>query len=352
MAALFAFWHTDTMTTAIWTAMNWMREAELTSAYPEHIDPFWRRGRSGELLADDGLALHYRLFLPPGADTLVVLCAGRTESVIKYQELIFDLGRRNLAVAVLDHRGQGLSGRESADPHHGHVRSFDHYVQDFALFMGQVIEPLGFKRHWLLAHSMGGCIGALYLARHEHPFERCVMSAPMFAIHTSPFPRWLARGLARVQSLGHDKRGLPGYIVTGKAYQRQPFADNRLTHSRVRFEHYQDWYEEYQRAQMGSPTAHWLAAAFGAMAQAIAEAGKISIPVQVLVAGDDAIVARDGQQAFVQGLQQGQCHVIDGAWHELLVESDDYRNQALDLAWQFFTRSGAAAPGPGGHDGR
>ncbi|WP_341501750.1 alpha/beta fold hydrolase [Gallaecimonas sp. GXIMD4217] len=319
--------------------MNWMKEAELASAYRKEIDPFWRQGREGTLVADDGLGLHYRLFEPAGAETLVVISAGRTESVIKYQELIFELGRRGLAVAVLDHRGQGLSGRESHDGNHGHVRSFDHYVTDFRLFMEQVVKPLGYRRHWLLAHSMGGCIAALYLARHSHPFERCVMSAPMFAIHTHPFPRWLAKAMTRLQSRHHQRLGRPGYVITGKAYARLPFEDNRLTHSRVRFEHYQDWYEEYTEAQLGAPTAHWLDAAFGAMAEAIALAPKIGIPVLVLIAGEDRIVARDGQDAFLAGLQDGQGRIIEGAWHELLVEADAYRDQALSLAWSFLNEA-------------
>src|ERR1700694_1956475 len=51
----------------------------------------------------------------------VCLFGGRTEFIEKYFEVIADLRRRGFAVATMDWRGQGGSGRMLRNPNKGHV---------------------------------------------------------------------------------------------------------------------------------------------------------------------------------------------------------------------------------------
>ncbi|WP_417359935.1 alpha/beta fold hydrolase [Gallaecimonas pentaromativorans] len=314
----------------------WLTEAQFERLYPDAIRGYFDAGQQGHLEGLDGVSLHYRLFLPEGASTLLVLSSGRTESVIKYQELIFELGQKGIAVAALDHRGQGLSGRLTGDSELGFVEDFDHYGADLDHFVQKVVVPLGYARHWLLAHSMGGCISALYLERYPHPFEKVVMTSPMFAINTAPFPLWVARGMARWQSLQDEKRGQPRYVPTAGPYQRRPFENNELSHSTLRFERNLDWLDELPGARLGGPSAQWLNAAFLAMEKAIANAVNIKVPVLVIAAGDDKVVSLAGQRAFVDALPDGRLDIVAGGWHELLLESDDYRLLTLATLWSFF----------------
>ncbi|RMF09051.1 MAG: hypothetical protein D6773_02080, partial [Alphaproteobacteria bacterium] len=76
--------------------------------------------------ADDGLAIRFGLWRPRGVvqGTMLVV-HGRTEFIEKYYETIHDCLDRSLAVATFDWRGQGLSGRGTADPYKDHQDSFD-----------------------------------------------------------------------------------------------------------------------------------------------------------------------------------------------------------------------------------
>ncbi|WP_115719282.1 alpha/beta fold hydrolase [Gallaecimonas mangrovi] len=314
----------------------WLTEAQFQNQYPGDIRHYFDAGQQGQLQGVDGVTLHYRLFLPEGASTLLVLSSGRTESVIKYQELIYELGQKGVAVAALDHRGQGLSSRMTEDSHLGYVDDFEHYAADLDHFVQKVVVPLGYEQHWLLAHSMGGCISALLLERYPHPFKKVVMVSPMFAIHTNPFPQWVARSMARWQSQQDKKRGQPRYVPTAGPYLRRAFEDNELSHSKVRYERCMDWLDEIPGARLGGPSAQWLNAAFLAMDKAIANACNIKVPVLVIAAGDDKVVSLEGQQAFVAALPNGRLDRVAGGWHELLLESDEYRLVTLATLWAFF----------------
>lgn len=315
----------------------WMTETQLAGHGAEAVSDYFRNGQEGQLCTADGLRLHYRLFLPAKAQTMLVLANGRTETVGKYQELIYELGQLGIAVAAMDHRGQGLSERQSADQQLGHVLAFDDYVTDLNHFVSTVVLPLGFSRHWLLAHSMGSCISALYLARYHHPFSKVVMTSPMFGIATKPFPGPVARALARVQSWLDQRRGQPRYLPTTGPYQPAPFADNGLTHSPLRYQRAVEYLQEQPQSRLGGPSAQWLNAAFQAMQQALVVAKDIRVPVLVIVAEADPIVTRKAQQQFAQALPDGRLILIDGGWHELLLESDDKRQQTLDALLAFFS---------------
>jgi lysophospholipase len=77
----------------------------------------------------------------------------------------------------------------------------------------------------------------------------------------------------------------------------------------------------------------------------IKEAGNITIPVLVLQAGADTAVTPQGQNRFCEKLKQdtgrpcygGQPIRLEGAKHELLIESDDYRIPAITQILDFFS---------------
>lgn len=88
-------------------------------------------------------------------DRVIVVCPGRIESYIKYAELAYDLFHLGFDVLIIDHRGQGLSGRMLPDTHRGHVDNFSDYVDDLAAFWQQEVQPGPWRKRYILAHSMG-----------------------------------------------------------------------------------------------------------------------------------------------------------------------------------------------------
>ena len=332
-------------------------EAQLADpAQAEAIEQFWARvGQPGTLTGQGGLALAtMRLPQPDLAreQGAVVISSGRTETMLKYKELAHDLWRNGYSVYLIDHRGQGLSAREPAvadQPQKGHVGRFDDFVDDLRLFVRSQVAPAGHRNVFLLGHSMGGAIAALLL---ETPgpeaalFRAAVLSSPMLAIQglggrpadtlSCPLAK-AAAGLGFASS----------YVLRGGGYQPKSFADNQYTRSALRYERLLKQMAQASEAQLGSPTWGWTAQACDAAQRARSQGARLRTPVLVLVAGADQIVHADGARTFCAGVAEvaaatgcdgrgGGPVVVDGAQHELFIETDDKRGRAVGEALRFF----------------
>ncbi|MGL5360263.1 MAG: alpha/beta fold hydrolase [Shewanella sp.] len=295
---------------------------------------FWRTVVQGRLTAADGISLAYMVAHHPKARASIVLSSGRVESYLKYQELAFDLHQQGYSVFAIDHRGQGLSDRMTANPHQGYVRRFGDYVDDFALFIEQVVLTQAQGRLYLLGHSMGGAIGTLYLQQFPGVFRAAAFSAPMYGIKL-PMPKGFIRWLAN--KLDRSRHGAANYVLGGQDYCAVSFKDNELTHSETRYQAYRALYAEQPVLQLGSPTNHWLIEALDAADACVLATSEIDTPILILQAGDDGIVDNAAQWRAMSS--RCQIRVIEGASHELFIEKDAYREQALNFALDWFERS-------------
>jgi lysophospholipase len=89
----------------------------------------------------------------------VLLLPGRTECVEKYGRAAGDLVARGFSVITIDWRGQGLADRALPDRREGHVGDFSEDQQDLDAMLAEATRA-GLPQPWfMLAHSMGGCIG-------------------------------------------------------------------------------------------------------------------------------------------------------------------------------------------------
>jgi lysophospholipase len=216
-------------------------EAAFEIEYRDRVLPYWNKGKVGTFEGKDQLRIAYRTFLiedrqhEKGA---IVISSGRTEGLIKYQELINDLGRQGYSIYIHDHRGQGFSDRVIRDPASsqiGHVDSFDDYVADLKQFVNSVVMPRQHKRRFLLAHSMGGAIASLYLERYANDFAAAVLSSPMH----EPSTGWVTLPVACAVADWKDVAGMERSYALGKGpYDAAEAFDARTnvyTHSQVTF---------------------------------------------------------------------------------------------------------------------
>lgn len=130
------------------------------------LTDFWRQRDEAEFTGVDDIPVRFVRFRAQHHDRVVVICPGRIESYVKYAELAYDLFHLGFDVLIIDHRGQGRSGRLLADPHLGHVNRFNDYVDDLAAFWQQEVQPGPWRKRYILAHSMGGAISTLFLQHH------------------------------------------------------------------------------------------------------------------------------------------------------------------------------------------
>ncbi|MFE8712728.1 alpha/beta fold hydrolase [Aeromonas allosaccharophila] len=317
------------------------READVPTLYRQTLHDFWRQHAvEGEFKGKDGVTIRYAALRQAKVDRAILIVNGRVESYLKYQELAWDLWRQGYSLYLIDHRGQGMSGRMLDDPQKGYVDQFDDYVVDLKQFHDQVIIADQPAKLFLLAHSMGGAISARYLERWPDDIKAAVLSSPMLGINLGGLPKWLAKGLAATLGTVGGWIGEPPYGPGQGPYQDDGFADNGLTHSHSRYQAFRQLYEQYPQIKLGGATAHWIYQGITGADAAIAGAGAIKTPLLVLQAGDDKIVDNAAQDRFctLAKCEGGKPQRIEGAWHELLMETDDKRQPALTAMAEFFAR--------------
>jgi lysophospholipase len=266
----------------------------------------------------------------------VLFLNGRTEYMEKYAEVVEELNQRGFEVYSCDWRGQGLSDRMLADSQKGHVACFEDYLDDLDQLMAIVQQRRAPAPFILLGHSMGGHIALRFLERYPERFVRVILTSPMIDIQLPRFlPRSLLRWLARIAT----RKGLQGAYVPGaggfKARDRR-FEGNPLTSDRNRFERNVAMIERDPRLAVGGVTYGWLDAAMQSIDRVVAPAfaRSLRVPLLMVTAAEEQIVCRRAQEDFCR--QAFDCRIvcIEGARHEVLVETDARRAQF----WSAFDR--------------
>ena len=316
-------------------------EADVATLHQQTLPDFWRQHAvESAFKGKDGITIRYAALRQAKVDRAILIVNGRVESYLKYQELAWDLWRQGYSLYLIDHRGQGLSERLLTDQEKGYVDQFDDYVLDLKQFHDEVIAQDQPAKLFLLAHSMGGAISARYLERWPDDIEAAVLSSPMMGINLGGLPKWLAKGLAATIGTVGGWLGEPPYGPGQGPYESHDFADNGLSHSEARYQAFRELYEQHPQIKLGGATAHWIYQGLTGADAAVAEAGAIKTPLLVLQAGDDGVVDNAAQDRFctIAKCEGGKPLRIEGAWHELFIESDDKRQPALTAMVDFFAR--------------
>ena len=312
--------------------MSWTftSETNLATTFATQINPFWQsQVTESEFVGKDDIPVRYAYCIPDNAKASIVISSGRIESYLKYKEFIYDLFQNGFAVFILDHRGQGLSGRMTHDPQHGYVASFDDYVDDLITFVESIVKPLQQGSLHLVCHSMGGAIGALTLLRVPTLFTKAVLASPMFGIKPA-LPNWVANGLIRTGlAVNRMKKRDSGYFFGQTPYIAFPYSLNKLTHSKTRYTLFRELYDEEQEIQLGGVTTEWLQAAHEAMNTIENSAKAITTPSLILSADGDSIIDNKRQRLVAQQIPNAILEIIPRAYHELFTESDEIRDRTL-----------------------
>ncbi|ELN6934287.1 alpha/beta fold hydrolase [Vibrio navarrensis] len=300
------------------------------------IAALWQQRQEGYFKSSDKTKLYWCKLTDPKHSKAVMLVNGRIESSWKYQELLFDFYRQGYDVYSYDHRGQGLSDRLVQDSDIGHVYEFDDYVRDLASVV-QHFALEGYQQRHLVSHSMGGAIATRYLQTYpHHPFDKLVLSAPMFGIN---LPWYLSPVAIAVSQILTAVYPTPTYAPGHQPYYAKPFEDNPLSQSKARYHWFRQLYTDKPELQVGGPSTRWVWQGLMATKQCLQMTRQLKIPVLLLQAGNDRIVSNQAQNQFYKKLcktnKNSQMITIDGAQHELLFEQDQYRNQALDALFRF-----------------
>lgn len=288
----------------------------------------------------DGLrirAVHWRT----GGHGTVLLFTGRTEYIEKYGRAARELARRGYDTLTFDWRGQGLSDRMLADRDVGHVFEFSDYQHDVGAVL-KAAEALGAARPlFLLAHSMGGCIGLRSLIDGLE-VRSAMFSAPMWGIKIAPAARPLAQFVASLsRKLGFDHAVTP--TTGGTTYAlAQPFEGNLLTSDPEMYAWLSAQLRAHPELALSGPSLRWLDEAL-AETKALAALPSPAHPCETFLGSEEGIVDIAAIRTRMAAWPGGHLTEIDGARHEIPIEVPEVRTRFFDAAARLFERTGDVA---------
>lgn len=263
-----------------------------------------------------------------GAKGTVLLFPGRTEYIEKYGTTAAELAARGLATITIDWRGQGLADRLLPDPLVGHVAAFSDYQKDVAALMRAARELHLPRPFFLLAHSMGGCIG-LRAVMEGLGVQAAAFTGPMWGIYVKPHLRSVASFLARTMPRIGRGHMLPPGTVREPYVLTEPFEDNMLTTDPQMYDMMRDQLRAHPELSLGGPSYVWLREAF---AETLHLAGRSapSLPTITYLGSNERIVGTPRIHERMAHWKGGHLELIEGAEHEVLMERDSLRVPVLD----------------------
>jgi alpha-beta hydrolase superfamily lysophospholipase len=268
---------------------------------------------SSTLRAADGTRLHALRWPADRPRAALLLSHGLGEHAGRYAALARDLAPRGIEVHALDHRGHGRSGGARA-----YVDRFSRFVDDFEAFRLHAVDalPAGLPV-FVLGHSLGGLIALRWLEAHpEAGLAGAVLSAPLLGVKTKA-PRWklaLSGMLSRLLPwLPLSNEIDPAELSGDPAYVRS-YREDPLVHARI--------------------TPRLYTEMMAAIGDAVAERGRLALPLLFLVPGADSIVREEETLRFAAGLA-GDVTVrrYPGFRHESLNELERARPVADVAGW-------------------
>jgi len=279
----------------------------------------------------DDITLRVCAAKPQAPRGTMFILTGRTEYVEKYDQVRDFCLRQNMNVIVFDWRGQGLSDRVARDPRLGHVHDFQDYQTDLDAVLDFASSIGCDGPNYMLAHSMGGCIGLRRLVS-KSDFAGAIFSAPMWGIYYNSFLTPIAQRVAAIGcALGLSYNYAPG---TGpQAYVLETdFSDNKLTDHRQSWDLLIKHVTDMPSLILGGPSWHWLKQAEDEM-HALAQCASPDVPSVVILGTREEIVDPDRIKARVGCWQSGSLITVQDGKHETLMNDQKTSGDLLTQAF-------------------
>ncbi len=273
----------------------------------------------------DGTRLNYYKTTPEKPKATVVIVHGMAEFFPKYREYMWYLYQWGFEVFFLEQRGFGHS--EGKCPEHDviYIDSYDTYVEDLHGFIKEKVIPVsGGRPLFMIAHSMGGCIGTLYLEQHPKTFNAAILSSPMLKMKGVDFPPAVVELISLYANITGQKKKL---APNQKHFNPNPEFVGSSTQSRARFDYQLQFRRDDPDYQMTGASFGWAMASLRATKKLMENASHIHIPITLMAAGDDHLVETSAFRTFKARVPQLNIHEYEYARHELFNSDERSRRR-------------------------
>ena len=313
-------------------ASTWPSANDFASKY-EEIECFWNE-KVKILTFDrgDGVKIRAAIAEPHYFHTTIAVIPGRGETAHKYAEFLYCTYKTGIKVAVLFARGQGIADRLLKDHQKCHIIDFSDETKD----IDYMINKLNLNNFGLLAFSLGGLLALdLIFSTKKLPLKVALIT-PFLWPHTKLAP-WLLKSLAGILgSLPFIKDSFTPY---GKEYKQVPFKDNYHSHCQIRYNAYHNYYKKHPELTIGSPTWGFVHQALKKQQSLFRMTSELPVRVLIQTAQFDKVVSTKATERFfsLHSSDHKQPIVLSlpSAYHDVLNESDEIRNTALNRALNF-----------------
>ncbi|ODP35289.1 alpha/beta hydrolase [Pandoraea sp. ISTKB] len=263
------------------------------------------------LQASDGLTLHVHTWQPEARAgdidsaplrAVVAIVHGMGEHGGRYARLAEHFASLGIATVTYDLRGHGRSGGARV-----YIDRFDDYLNDTEIFLTHVRTTFGPTPLFLLGHSMGGAIAALYtITRAPANVSGLMLSSPALAPGEPVAPwmvkagRWVSRWLPKVPVFKIDPAAIARDNAVVDAAKKDPL-----------------------NAYRGTP-ARTAAELLDAMTRIHANADALHLPLYIFHGTADRLTAPWASEQFHgnAGSQDKTLRLYPGHFHETLNDLD------------------------------
>jgi acylglycerol lipase len=248
------------------------------------------------------VSIYHQCWLPQGESKAVLLIVhGLAEHSGRYMNVVNHFVPLGYAVYGMDHLGHGQSAGTRV-----YVERFEDFTDTLRMYFDMVRSSQPDKPIFLIGHSMGGLICALYLLDHQVDFKGAVFSGPAAKVPDNISSIIVFVG--KIFSALIPKLGLIQLEAEGVSRDPavvQAYINDPLVHT-------------------GKTTARLAAELLKTMQRVTAEAGKITLPVLILQGNADRLVAPDGAQMLYDTVRSSDktIKIYDRLFHEVFNEPE------------------------------
>ncbi len=249
-----------------------------------------------------GTEICYQYWLPDGEPIASLLIVhGLAEHCGRYANVVDHFVPRGYAVYGVDHIGHGRSAGKRV-----YVERFDDFIVVLETYVGWIGDGQPGVPLFMVGHSLGALIGAVYLLDHPADLAGAILSGPLVKVPDNISPATVL--LSRLLSVVLPKLGVAAVDATGVS--RDPAV--------VRA------YVEDPLVYTGKTTARLGCEMLKAMRRVEREAGNITLPILVLQGSEDRLVSPRGAEMLhrLAGSADKTLKVYDGLHHEVYNEPE------------------------------
>jgi alpha-beta hydrolase superfamily lysophospholipase len=133
--------------------------------------------KTSVLKVSDGLNIHLHNWIPANPDKLMFLIHGSVEHAWRYDYFARKLTEQGFIVIAPDHRGHGLTAKESGVfSHFGHKDGFLRAIKDMDEILDHIIDKYPTLPRAIFGHSLGSFMTRKFISLRGDEFKAAIIS--------------------------------------------------------------------------------------------------------------------------------------------------------------------------------